>query len=164
MSSRETLHVTFVCTGNICRSVMAEKMFADQLRRRGLAVDQLQVGPGQRGLGQHPDLFGVDRIDLLHTVSHEGILVHRGGLGVTQPRRDGHRLRRRAGDGRDVGPLQGPHVAAVDQDGRSAVDDERRQHLERRLRIDHPQSGQHLHVRQIVTGCGDLAPLRAWSR
>ncbi|WP_444543409.1 arsenate reductase/protein-tyrosine-phosphatase family protein, partial [Mycobacterium paraintracellulare] len=33
MSEREPLHITFVCTGNICRSVMAEKMFADQLRR-----------------------------------------------------------------------------------------------------------------------------------
>ena len=30
------LHVTFVCTGNICRSPMAEKMFAHQLRERGL--------------------------------------------------------------------------------------------------------------------------------
>lgn len=31
------LHVTFVCTGNICRSPMAEKMFAHQLAQRGLA-------------------------------------------------------------------------------------------------------------------------------
>lgn len=30
------LHVTFVCTGKICRSPMAEKMFTDQLRRRGI--------------------------------------------------------------------------------------------------------------------------------
>ncbi|MGE0216528.1 low molecular weight protein-tyrosine-phosphatase [Mycolicibacterium sp.] len=33
----ELLHVTFVCTGNICRSPMAEKMFAHQLGERGLA-------------------------------------------------------------------------------------------------------------------------------
>lgn len=31
------LHVTFVCTGNICRSPMAEKMFAQQIAERGLA-------------------------------------------------------------------------------------------------------------------------------
>jgi protein-tyrosine phosphatase len=29
--------VTFVCSGNICRSPMAEKMFAEQIQRRGLA-------------------------------------------------------------------------------------------------------------------------------
>jgi protein-tyrosine phosphatase len=38
----EPLHVSFICTGNICRSAMAEKMFADQLRRRGLA-DSVRV-------------------------------------------------------------------------------------------------------------------------
>lgn len=35
--SETVLHVTFVCTGNICRSPMAEKMFAHQLAERGLA-------------------------------------------------------------------------------------------------------------------------------
>lgn len=33
----DVLHITFVCTGNICRSPMAEKMFAHQIDRRGLA-------------------------------------------------------------------------------------------------------------------------------
>ncbi len=33
----DPLHVTFVCSGNICRSPMAEKMFAHQLEGRGLA-------------------------------------------------------------------------------------------------------------------------------
>ncbi|MGI9125222.1 MAG: low molecular weight protein-tyrosine-phosphatase [Mycobacterium sp.] len=33
----DLLHVTFVCSGNICRSPMAEKMFAHQLAERGLA-------------------------------------------------------------------------------------------------------------------------------
>lgn len=33
----EPLHVTFVCSGNICRSPMAEKMFAHQIAERGLA-------------------------------------------------------------------------------------------------------------------------------
>jgi protein-tyrosine phosphatase len=31
------LHVTFICSGNICRSPMAEKMFAHQINERGLA-------------------------------------------------------------------------------------------------------------------------------
>lgn len=31
------LHVTFICTGNICRSPMAERMFAHQISERGLA-------------------------------------------------------------------------------------------------------------------------------
>lgn len=35
-SPQARLHVTFVCTGNICRSPMAEKMFAQQLADRGL--------------------------------------------------------------------------------------------------------------------------------
>lgn len=34
--SDQRLHVTFVCTGNICRSPMAEKMFAHQIVDRGL--------------------------------------------------------------------------------------------------------------------------------
>ncbi len=34
---RPLVHVTFVCTGNICRSPMAEKMFAHQIAERGLA-------------------------------------------------------------------------------------------------------------------------------
>ncbi len=32
-----TVHVTFVCTGNICRSPIAEKVFAHELERAGLA-------------------------------------------------------------------------------------------------------------------------------
>lgn len=34
----DPLHVTFVCSGNICRSPMAEKMFTQQIRERGLAA------------------------------------------------------------------------------------------------------------------------------
>ncbi|CQD17570.1 ptpA [Mycobacterium europaeum] len=53
----EPLHVTFVCTGNICRSVMAEKMFADQLRRRGLAdaVRVTSAGTGNWHVGECAD-------------------------------------------------------------------------------------------------------------
>jgi protein-tyrosine phosphatase len=36
------LHVTFICTGNICRSPMAEKIFAAHIERAGLA-DRVRV-------------------------------------------------------------------------------------------------------------------------
>ena len=53
----EPLHVTFVCTGNICRSPMAEKMFADQLHRRGLgdAVRVTSAGTGDWHIGSCAD-------------------------------------------------------------------------------------------------------------
>ncbi|MGN6336116.1 low molecular weight protein-tyrosine-phosphatase [Mycobacterium sp.] len=62
MSEREPLHVTFVCTGNICRSVMAEKMFADQLRRRGLsdAVRVSSAGTGHWHVGECADERAAD--------------------------------------------------------------------------------------------------------
>ena len=55
---REALHVTFVCSGNICRSPMAEKMFADQLRRRGLgdAVRVTSAGTGNWHAGEGADV------------------------------------------------------------------------------------------------------------
>jgi protein-tyrosine phosphatase len=51
------LHITFVCTGNICRSVMAEKMFADQVRRRGLGevVRVTSAGTGNWHVGSCAD-------------------------------------------------------------------------------------------------------------
>jgi protein-tyrosine phosphatase len=54
---RGELHVTFVCSGNICRSPMAEKMFADQLRRRGLAdaVRVTSAGTGNWHVGSGAD-------------------------------------------------------------------------------------------------------------
>jgi protein-tyrosine phosphatase len=42
------LHVTFVCSGNICRSPMAEKMFAHQVEERGLA-DVVRVSSAGTG-------------------------------------------------------------------------------------------------------------------
>ena len=44
----EPLHVTFVCSGNICRSPMAEKMFAHQIAGRGLA-DHVRVSSAGTG-------------------------------------------------------------------------------------------------------------------
>jgi protein-tyrosine phosphatase len=37
VSEARPLHITFVCSGNICRSPMAEKMFAHQIAERGLS-------------------------------------------------------------------------------------------------------------------------------
>lgn len=55
--SEPRLHITFVCTGNICRSPMAEKMFADQIRRRGLgdAVRVTSAGTGSWHVGSGTD-------------------------------------------------------------------------------------------------------------
>lgn len=54
----EALHVTFICSGNICRSPMAEKMFAHQIAQRGLA-DQVRVSSAGTG-GWHAG-DGADR-------------------------------------------------------------------------------------------------------
>ncbi|MFG1792060.1 low molecular weight protein-tyrosine-phosphatase [Nocardia sp. NPDC049149] len=51
------LHVSFVCTGNICRSPMAEKIFAAHLVRAGLA-DRVRVssaGTGSWHVGDEAD-------------------------------------------------------------------------------------------------------------
>src|SRR5512138_2089156 len=53
----EPLHVTFICSGNICRSPMAEKMFAHQIGERGLA-DEVRVtsaGTGDWHAGEGAD-------------------------------------------------------------------------------------------------------------
>lgn len=55
--SEPRLHVTFVCTGNICRSPMAEKMFAAQITDRGLgdAVRITSAGTGAWHVGNGAD-------------------------------------------------------------------------------------------------------------
>ena len=55
--SSTALHVTFVCSGNICRSPMAEKMFAHQLSQRGLAdaVRVTSAGTGGWHIGAGAD-------------------------------------------------------------------------------------------------------------
>lgn len=53
----EALHVTFVCSGNICRSPMAEKMFAHQIDQRGLVgiVRVSSAGTGHWHEGEPAD-------------------------------------------------------------------------------------------------------------
>lgn len=53
----DLLHVTFVCSGNICRSPMAEKMFAKQILDRGLAdvVRVTSAGTGGWHAGEGAD-------------------------------------------------------------------------------------------------------------
>jgi protein-tyrosine phosphatase len=52
------LHITFVCSGNICRSPMAEKMFAHQINQRGLSevVRVTSAGTGGWHVGEPADL------------------------------------------------------------------------------------------------------------
>jgi low molecular weight protein-tyrosine phosphatase len=52
-----SLHVTFICSGNICRSPMAEKMFAHQIDQRGLsdAVRVTSAGTGGWHAGDGAD-------------------------------------------------------------------------------------------------------------
>lgn len=54
---RASLHVTFVCSGNICRSPMAEKMFAHQIAERGLSevVRVSSAGTGGWHVGSGAD-------------------------------------------------------------------------------------------------------------
>lgn len=57
MSSPSPYRVTFVCSGNICRSPIAEYVLADALERAGLA-DTVQVesaGTGDWHIGEHAD-------------------------------------------------------------------------------------------------------------
>jgi len=60
-SARPQIHVTFVCTGNICRSPMAEKMFAHQIAGRGLAdvVRVTSAGTGGWHVGDGADTRAV---------------------------------------------------------------------------------------------------------
>jgi protein-tyrosine phosphatase len=53
----DLLHVTFVCSGNICRSPIAEKVFAHQVDERGLAglVRVTSAGTGAWHSGEGAD-------------------------------------------------------------------------------------------------------------
>ncbi|MEO7909014.1 MAG: low molecular weight protein-tyrosine-phosphatase [Roseiflexaceae bacterium] len=56
-ASKRTIRVLFICTGNICRSPMAEAVFRDMVVRRGLAgriaVDSAGTGGWHAGEQPH---------------------------------------------------------------------------------------------------------------
>lgn len=56
------VRVVFVCSGNICRSPMAEKVFLEHLRRAGLddQVEVVSVGTGGWHVGEPADPRAVD--------------------------------------------------------------------------------------------------------
>jgi protein-tyrosine phosphatase len=56
-SNSETLRVVFVCTGNICRSPIAEKVFVHELEQAGLAdaVHVSSAGTGSWHIGSPAD-------------------------------------------------------------------------------------------------------------
>jgi protein-tyrosine phosphatase len=67
----ELLHITFICSGNICRSPMAEKMFAHQINERGLsdAVRVTSAGTGAWHAGEPADRRA-SRVLRLHGYPH----------------------------------------------------------------------------------------------
>lgn len=81
----EALHVTFVCSGNICRSPMAEKMFADQLRQRGLAdaVRVTSAGTGNWHVGSGADERAAEVLRAHgYSTAHRAAQVDDGHLGA----------------------------------------------------------------------------------
>ncbi|WP_219905357.1 low molecular weight protein-tyrosine-phosphatase [Actinopolyspora mortivallis] len=56
-STAKPLHVSFVCTGNICRSPMAALVFGEHLRRAGLddRVEVSSAGTGPWHVGESAD-------------------------------------------------------------------------------------------------------------
>ena len=68
--SDSKLHITFVCTGNICRSPMAEKMFAHQITERGLDDSVRVTSAGTAGwhIGKSAD-ERANRVLLLESVA-----------------------------------------------------------------------------------------------
>ncbi|MBD8505566.1 low molecular weight phosphotyrosine protein phosphatase [Hoyosella sp. G463] len=72
------MHITFICTGNICRSPMAERILADALREQGLH-DQVQVssaGTGSWHVGEPADHRTVAALrDAGYTTEHVAATV-----------------------------------------------------------------------------------------
>ncbi|WP_330179133.1 low molecular weight protein-tyrosine-phosphatase [Nocardia sp. NBC_01503] len=71
------LHVSFICTGNICRSPMAEKMFAAHLERAGLA-DRVRVSSAGTGSWHVGD--DADRRTTAELRSHGYPIGHRAAV------------------------------------------------------------------------------------
>lgn len=63
MQSKPKISVLFVCLGNICRSPMAEAVFAHMVQQAGLEgrieCDSAGTGDWHQGLAAHPGTLGI---------------------------------------------------------------------------------------------------------
>ncbi|WP_278314820.1 low molecular weight protein-tyrosine-phosphatase [Lolliginicoccus levis] len=79
------MHITFICTGNICRSPMAERILADALREHGLH-EQVQVssaGTGSWHIGEPADHRAVAVLrEAGYTTDHVAATVSAEHLGA----------------------------------------------------------------------------------
>ncbi len=71
---QQPIRVLFVCSGNICRSPMAEALFRDKVAKRGLngriIVDS--AGTGNWHIGERPHK-GTQQVLQTHDISFDGI-------------------------------------------------------------------------------------------
>ena len=85
MPADATLHITFVCTGNICRSPMAEKILLGHLTDAGLAdvVRVSSAGTGDWHVGDDAD-YRTTAVLAAHgyPVGHRAAQVGRDHLGA----------------------------------------------------------------------------------
>lgn len=121
------LHVTFVCSGNICRSPMAEKMFAHQIAERGLGdfVRVTSAGTGNWHAGEGADARAKRVLrDHGYPTAHRAAQLNDDHLSadlVVALGRNHHRLLRQLGvdDGRlrmlrSFDPRSGAHTPDVE--------------------------------------------------
>lgn len=64
MTDPDPFRVIFVCTGNICRSPMAEIVFRDLVKKRGLSsrIVSRSAGTGDWHVGEHADERTIDAL------------------------------------------------------------------------------------------------------
>jgi protein-tyrosine phosphatase len=87
VDQHDPYRVTFVCTGNICRSPIAEVVVADALRREGLddrvVVDSAGTGGWHVGHGADPRAVAALQTAGLDGTAHRAREVDRDALGTT---------------------------------------------------------------------------------
>ena len=134
MDADDRFHVTFVCTGNICRSPMAEKIFAEHLRREGLD-DRVRVSSaGTHGwhVGSEADPR-TDAVLQRHGFPAMVYLIS-GMLGqpsswfaqdgrATPPLMSAERVRQLRREGIDFGSHSASHVKLAEQSGERIRDE-----------------------------------------
>lgn len=72
----EKVRVLFVCTGNICRSPMAEAVFRELLKKAGLdnKFDIKSAGTGRSHIGERPHR-GTREVLLRHAIDVNGLVA-----------------------------------------------------------------------------------------